>query len=58
MTPAQPLLCPGFFFCDRVVNVHFGSKAEVPPVNYDVCFIPESGHRSVSSIELRARLVV
>jgi hypothetical protein len=28
-------------------DVCFGSKAEIRPLNHDVCFTPESGHQEV-----------
>jgi len=40
--------CLGFLVNGRVADVRFGSKADMTLSYYDVCFTPESGHRSVN----------
>jgi len=46
-TSQSPGIVWGFLFRDRVVDVRFGSKADMTLSHSDVCFTPGSGHSSV-----------
>jgi hypothetical protein len=52
----SPGIVRGFLFGGRVVDVRFGSKADMTPMNCDVCFTPNNGHSRVwSECRLSAR---